>query len=90
VFDLGTMDACLYWYDHNQSGYRMNRFRIRVHAPEDCPIHLTSATPWLNFPEGISPGSSLALQRWNESLERTTMIINPWVYLTPTTEFIAR
>jgi hypothetical protein len=89
-FDLETMDAYLYLYDHNRSRHRMNRFRIRVCALENDPIYLARAMHWLNFPKALLPGSFLALPSRSESLERATMIVNPRVYLTPTTEYIAR
>jgi hypothetical protein len=89
-FDLETRDTCLYLYDHNRSMYRMSRFRIRVCSLENCPIYLARAMPWFNFPKALLSGSFLALQSRSESLERTTMIVNPRVYFTLTTEFIAR
>jgi hypothetical protein len=56
VFGLGIMDACLYLYDHNRFMYRMNKFRIRVRSLENCPIYLTRALSWFNFPKTPSSG----------------------------------
>jgi hypothetical protein len=57
VFELGIMYACLYLYDHNQFMCRMNKFRIRVHSLENCPIYSTRALSWFNFPKTPSSGN---------------------------------
>ena len=56
VFWLEIMDACLYLYDHNRYMYRMNKFRIRVRSLEICPIYLTHAMSWVDFPKAPPPG----------------------------------
>jgi hypothetical protein len=89
-FDLETMDAYLYLYDHIRSRHRMNRFRIRVCALENDPNYLARVVHWLNLSKALLPGGFPAFLSRSESLKRATMIVNPRVYLTPTAEYIAR